>query len=439
MAMFQKVTLNNCHSGTTPYDSCVTSNPSTFGDNTKLPVHNWFRYLAGFSAVWAYNTMRQYKEIKRAEETTVFLDPFAGVGTSVLCGEAAGMDSFGIEAHPFVAKIASTKLLWDTDIELFYSFTRKVVEQSYDLHHSTYDGPEFIEKCYTKDSLTKLENLRLALESLNNDTPQYKLAWLALVSILRETSFVGTSNIELIQPNKKKKKPKEPYEAFQYKVNTMISDMKLMKLFEKKPKGHIIHGDSRTYSGIKDKTVDLIITSPPYVNNFDYGDATRFEMTFMREVEGWKGLAPMVRKDMIISCAQQVTKENFNVESALKSLSKMEFYDEISNTYENLQKVRTTHGGKKNYHLMVLGYFSDMIRVWKNLRRVTKDNSLVKFVIGDSAPYGVYLPVEEWLGKMAIESGFSTYDFVKLRDRNVKWKNRKHRVPLKEGILTVSD
>ena len=58
-------------------------------------------------------------------------------------------------------------------------------------------------------------------------------------------------------------------------------------------------------------------------------------------------------------------------------------------------------------------------------------------MIGDSAPYGVHVPVERWLGELALAAGFHGYAFEKLRDRNVKWRNRKHRVPLHEGILTI--
>lgn len=57
--------------------------------------------------------------------------------------------------------------------------------------------------------------------------------------------------------------------------------------------------------------------------------------------------------------------------------------------------------------------------------------------MGDSAPYGVHVPVERWLGELAIAAGFEDYSFEKTRDRNVKWENRKHKVPLHEGCLWV--
>lgn len=78
-----------------------------------------------------------------------------------------------------------------------------------------------------------------------------------------------------------------------------------------------------------------------------------------------------------------------------------------------------------------------MAKVWKSLRSVTSSDSLICFVIGDSAPYGIHVPVEKWFGEIAMGVGFKSYTFEKTRDRNVKWKNRKHRVPLHEGRLWV--
>jgi hypothetical protein len=97
--------------------------------------------------------------------------------------------------------------------------------------------------------------------------------------------------------------------------------------------------------------------------------------------------------------------------------------DELSAVCGRLETERNGHGGKKNYHTMIAAYFVDMAKVWRQLRRVAAAGGRICFVIGDSAPYGVHVPVDRW--------------FEKTRDRNVKWKNRKHRVPLHEGRLWV--
>ena len=86
---------------------------------------------------------------------------------------------------------------------------------------------------------------------------------------------------------------------------------------------------------------------------------------------------------------------------------------------------------------MITAYFYDLAKVFRTLYKLTREDCKMCFVIGDSAPYGVYVPVDDWLGKLAISAGFKNYHFEKLRDRNIKWKNRKHRVPLKEGRLWI--
>lgn len=71
------------------------------------------------------------------------------------------------------------------------------------------------------------------------------------------------------------------------------------------------------------------------------------------------------------------------------------------------------------------------------MRIVSRPGVHMCWVIGDSAPYGVYCPIDKWIGELAVAAGFHSDHFEKLRDRNIKWKNRKHRVPLKEGLLWI--
>ena len=76
-----------------------------------------------------------------------------------------------------------------------------------------------------------------------------------------------------------------------------------------------------------------------------------------------------------------------------------------------MEHERENHGGKKNYHTMAALYFYDMAHVFIALRDACKDGSKMCFVIGDSAPYGVYMPVDEWLAKLALSTGFKSWDF----------------------------
>ena len=203
------------------------------------------------------------------------------------------------------------------------------------------------------------------------------------------------------------------------------------------PGGAFTQADARTCEGVPTGWANLVVTSPPYPNNYDYADATRLEMSFLGEIAGWGELQAAVRRHLIRSCSQHVTERSVDLDSVLDEPDLAPIKAELSDVCHTLAEVRKTKGGKKTYHLMVACYFRDLAQVWKSLRRVCSSPSRVCFVIGDSAPYGVYVPVIPWLGKIALAAGFESFSFEKTRDRNVKWKNRKHRVPLQEGRLWV--
>ena len=141
---------------------------------------------------------------------------------------------------------------------------------------------------------------------------------------------------------------------------------------------------------------------PPYANNYDYADATRLEMSFFGDIQGWGDLQETARRYLIRSCTEHAARLSGTTykildepllynRSKLKSLKRQSCW--------NLKKNTTAE--KKPYHTMIACYFSDMAKMWVELRRVTSNGSLVCFVIGDSAPYGIYVPVHEWLGKFA--------------------------------------
>ena len=406
---------------------------STFVDNMRLPVHRWFRYSAGFSAEWVKEVIRDFK----GNNSIKLLDPFVGSGTTVLAGEECGIESFGIEAHPFVARVATAKLLWSEDVNAFRSFVMDALQYAQSLADAPKTYPKLIHKCYSEEVLNELDKLRRAWLYKNDGSGVSELTWLALVGILRVTSSAGTAPWQYVLPKKTKKKTIRPYKAFFDQIRMMSRDMLYFQSAVKEQKAKIFEDDARACSKIEDDSVDLIITSPPYTNNYDYADATRLEMSFFGEIKGWGDLQSKVRYLLVRSCSQHVSAEKNNLERILRDKNLYPIIEDLRELCYELERERLLHGGRKNYHLMVAAYFSDLAKVWISLRRVCRGGANVCFVVGDSAPYGIYVPVDKWLGELAISAGFKSYYFEKTRDRNVKWKNRKHKVPLHEGRLWV--
>lgn len=410
----------------------------TFADNMQLPIHKWFRYSAGFSSEWVEKEITE----RVGGLEGIVLDPFVGSGTTVLAAEKVGIPSQGLEAHSFMRRIARAKTLWHNDPQVFVNRVRRIVEEANGRWEAT-DVSECsptLKKSYTEENLKKLEAIRLSYikqlrGSVNDDVSE--LVWLAITSILRVTSSVGTAQWQYLLPNKTKKRVLNPFEALTQKALLMALDMQQAQEEGYHNNGDIIEGDARTIIGVEPNSVSLVITSPPYPNNYDYADATRLELTYWREVDDWRDLHEHIRKHLLRSCSQHTAKDKLVLETLLEHYAIEPIRGDLQNVCDELGEVRKTKKGRKSYHTMIAAYFIDLALTWHALRRVCQEGAEVCFVIGDSAPYGVYVPVDKWLGELALASGFQSYQFDKLRDRNIKWKNRKHRVLLKEGNLWV--
>ena len=409
----------------------------SFTDNMTLPVHRWFRYSAGFSAEWARDL------IARAELPAggLVLDPFAGSGTTLIAAQSIGIRSAGLEQHEFVYRIAKAKLRWPDSSHALLDESLQLLDLARK-RAATKPTPTspLLNRCYPPDALIRLEALKWAYFQIQDAAATAELLWLAITSILRECSGVGTAQWQYLLPNKSKARVLDPFGAFTEKIKMFCADMAAMAAHGRRhAEPRLIYGDARRIDerlGLHGR-VHFVLTSPPYPNNYDYADATRLEMTFWGEVESWGDLHDAVRKRLVRSCSQHTAAERLSLEVLLQDRGLAPILKEITEVCRTLEAVRETKGGRKTYHTMIAAYFCDLAMVWATLRHLCAADAKVCFVIGDSAPYGVYVPVDRWLGELAIAAGFVSYAFEKTRDRNTKWKNRKHRVPLKEGNLWV--
>ncbi len=408
----------------------VVGHTSNFLDNLRLPVHRWFRYSAGFSAEWV-----KWLLAERKGRALRVLDPFVGSGTTCLACDEMGVESYGLEAHPFVHRVARAKLGYTADPARFlakadnaFRFAGKA--------HATGGYPELIQKCFAPQTLDFLDRFRQAVAREQDGSREAELLWMALVSALRVASAAGTAPWQYVLPGRRKTAPPSPEAALHKAVRMVAADIGFMAR-RARPLATLRRDDARQCITVPPDWATLVITSPPYANNYDYADATRLEMAFLGEIRGWGDLQEAVRKHLVRACSQHVPPNSVNLDEVLASSELAPIRAEIAPLCRELSSVRLERGGKKTYNNMVACYFLDLAQVWRALRRVCASPCEICFVIGDSAPYGVYVPVVEWLGKLARAAGFGSWTFEKLRDRNVKWKNRKHRVPLCEGHLWV--
>lgn len=406
-------------------------NGINFSSNMSLPIHRWFRYSAGFSAEWVESIVKAAGDPGKVR----VLDPFAGSGTTLLVAQQAGAESLGLDSHPFVARVAKAKLNWTANsAELLTRSTQVVQNFTPTLNLGTV--PRLLDSCYTETALRDLIGLRDSVAASVKGDEIDQLLWLAFVSIIRSVSHVGTAQWQYVLPNKRKRTSAIALQAFVMQVQMMADDISWRQIENPAPaQATYVEADARERASYPSDWATHVICSPPYANNYDYADATRLEQTVLGEVQNW-GELKAVRQNLLRSCSQHMS--GYDPTEDINDPILAPIVNELYAAYSALSVERKRHGGKKAYHHMIVAYFHDLARVLINLRGASKDTTEVYFVIGDSAPYGVHIPVERWLGELATKSGFDAWSFEKVRDRNIKWKNRKHTVPLHEGILRIN-
>lgn len=423
----------------------------TFKDSLRAPVHSWFTYPAGFS----YKAVIASIKTHCVSTSQIIYDPFMGTGTTNLTAKTLGLSSYGVEAHPFVFHIARTKLNWNIDSNDVIKSLKEVDSYLLDSREQSDNNikqkiatefPELILKCYEQTTLYELMLIRNAVSNLNLSPEIYDLFFVGLTNVLREISTAATG-WPYIAPKKQKTASfnKNAQREFSNQIFKMMRDIWEIKNMLGRNNldsfHHIYNADSRDTSNlIQPESVHHIFTSPPYLNNFDYADRTRLELYFWKEATTWGEITNNIRTKLITSATTQISRNDMRYDLCDDlNKSSPEVYDFLNRSVEKLAKIRLTKGGKKNYDLLVGGYFNDMFQVISDVYRVLKNNSKAVFVLGDSAPYGVHIPTDELIGKIGKGVGFSNYHIDILRERGGKWKNnpQRHCVPLRESIVTL--
>jgi DNA modification methylase len=420
----------------------------TFKDSLRAPIHSWFRYPAGYSYKFVDET---FAEVNMKPGMWVY-DPFSGSGTTLLCAQQTGVNGYGVEAHSFVHWVAGVKLFQDYDWSSLGTYLHDLIEKGAAHVKSGLDSleiadkfPELVYKCYHPQDLKELYLLREFIGTADNLSIR-NLAKLALTDTLRSSAAAGTG-WPYIAPRKNtgEAPPKGAQALFRKTLLKMYADLKKVAARPRPDSSQIMNvlGDSRLHQPmIADGQIDLALTSPPYLNNFDYADRTRLETYFWGITHTWADITRDFRSKLIVSATTQIVRKKFDLETVVsKEIEGVapDVYTTIQNAVRDLSVRRTLKGGKKDYDLMVALYFNDIFRVLKETYRILRQGASFYLVLGDSAPYGVHIATDNLIGQLGLALGFTKFDYRNFRARGGKWKAnpQRHDVELREGVIIL--
>jgi len=200
-----------------------------------------------------------------SNEGDIVLDPFCGSGTTNVEAFLNNRHSVGNDLNPLAALITKVKTTLLTDNE--FVFLDSVIERiQREFENPDYTGIDEIikklpkrntSKYFTRNTIAKLQAIKRNIERVEE---------IGEVNVANFLKVALSATVWAITESKGKTSP----DVFFNKVKMMKEEIKKMRTLVKNPPTvGVIKGDAR-FLPLEDETIDLVVTSPPYVNALDY-------------------------------------------------------------------------------------------------------------------------------------------------------------------------
>jgi DNA modification methylase len=409
-------------------------------DNLNIPVHNWYKFTAGFSHKFV-NEIIKLENLKKRRNSEIF-DPFAGCGTTLVSSQKEGIAAIGNEGQAFMYEVIKAKLNWgieSTQYRIYLEYLKVVASENYETFSVQTIAHPLLTSLYRTTNLSQLYLLKVAIEQI--DKEKYRLFFrLALSQTLHKVSIHPIA-IPYIVRTKKLRNRRAALDVFLEICESMYLDT--LSLPNKAVTSTIYRQDSRKPNRfIADNQCNVCITSPPYLNNLDYGEISKVHTHFFGLTNTWSDVTERVRTKLVTGATTHYNDSEFALDEFLKSdfsIQNSNLMPDLVQKAIQIKQVARAKSGKKSFDILMLLYFQDMSLVLSEIKRVLKRSGSAYLILGDSAPYGNYVPTTKIIGKIAKNIGFNNYRIHKIRSRGTKWKSLKHRhsLPLTENVLVL--
>lgn len=353
------------------------------------------------------------------------LDPFAGCGTAPLVGMQMGFRGIGFEPHPVFYRIGRAKLTAQlSDLNEIV----RVLQKGFRTPVSSDTLPPapraFLEKLFTTSTLASLLGAREALTRSSKTSSD--LAFLILSRTVDKCSHSQTDGIYKAPTTAKA--AADPSAACDAIASLISDDLSHLPLADS-GSSEYFEASSEDMSRIASGSVSLVVTSPPYLNNFDYAEMTRMLLYFWGIADSWRDISVRVRHRLVVNTTTalqpygQSIDHRTGVPTSLRS--------ELDALVSELRERRRVKAGKKPYDLLVYPYFSQMTSVLRECRRCLRQGGPIHIMVADAALYGVHVRSPQIIAAVLSDLGFHGTKCELVRKRGHRWQLAK-----REGSAT---
>ncbi len=381
------------------------------GENTKTYTHGIHTYPAMFIPQVARRLLETY-----SKEGDTICDIFCGSGTALVESNVLNRNAYGIDLNPlaiFLAKAKTTPINPQKLTKEYFSLLGRLEK----IKDSEIKKPEFknLDFWFKEKAIIKLARLKKAIQE-TEDKAIRNFLMVAFSEIVRYASNTKTGEFKLVRIKGEKLEKHDPdvLGIFRKKAEANIVRMgEFYKDTERDAWTKIIFGDSSKNNGIKDNSIDCIITSPPYGDSrttVAYGQ-------FSRLSSQWIDIFDDPNK------ASGVDNELLGGR-ATKTLSHVLSSDYLNDSLDKIAK-RDESRAKD-----VLSFYIGLNDCLKKAYEILKPKKYFCLVIGNRLVKQVRIPTDFIIAELGEKIGFTCEDiFV----RNIPGK----RMPIKNSPTNI--
>ncbi len=380
--------------------------------NTKPYTHGFHTYPAMFIPHVARRLLLTYS--KKGETVC---DIFCGSGTALIESRLLGRNSYGIDLNPlaiFLAKVKTTPI----DPKILNREYLKLLKRIGEIKNSQIEKPSFynLDFWFKDKVIIELAKIKKAIKEISNKNVQ-NFFLTAFSETVRKVSNTKSGEFKLVRIKKEKLDVYNPdvLGTFKKRVELSIKGMEdYYRDIDKKTSIKIIYGDSSKDNGIKDASVDYIITSPPYGDSrttVAYGQFSRLSAQWIDIFED-PDTASGVDNELLGGRPVSELKHSLDSNYLRDSLDKISKIDE--------KRAKD-----------VLSFYVGLNECLKRAHKLLKQNKYFCLVIGNRLVKQVRLPTDFIIAELAQKIGFDCESIVV---RNIPGK----RMPIKNSPTNVA-
>lgn len=357
------------------------------GEKTKSYTHCLHSYPAMFIPQVANRLLQKY-----SKEKDIICDIFCGSGTALVESKILNRNAYGIDLNPlatFLAKVKTTPINPSLLTKEYYSLIERIDSNK----NKEIEKPNFfnLDFWFKEEAIKKLSVIKKSIQQIHNVEIR-NFFMVALSETVRLSSNTKNGEFKLVRIAKDKLEKYNPdvYTIYKNKVVTNILGMTEFYRNDSDSWIKVITGDSSKDNGIAEKSVDCIITSPPYGDSrttVAYGQFSRLSAQWIDIFED--------------------PNEASNVDNELLGGKASKTLDhDLSSKYlkETLDKIARKDVKRAKD---VLSFYIDLNRCLKRAYKMLKPNKFFCLVIGNRLVKQIRIPTDFIIAELGEKIGFS--------------------------------